>query len=132
MRTRRKRPDSAAGSGNLQFIVVLVLLVAAIYVGIRMGKPYFAYRSLERTMEQWAKITLYREGSRSYTDLIDKIQWTIDRHKIPLNVEDVEIVYDPEEKMLSVYAEYDVYVGFPGYEHHYFFQPYAEVFEEEG
>jgi hypothetical protein len=33
--------------------------------------------------------------------------------------------------MLSVYAEYHVYVTLPGYEHHYFFQPYAEAYIEE-
>lgn len=118
------------GGGNLQFLVTAVILMIACYVGIRMGKPYYAYRSLERTMEQWAKITLYR-GDRQYTDLKDKIRWTIERHNIPLDVEDVEIVYDPEEKMLSVYAEYDVYVEFPGYVHHYFFQPYAEVYADD-
>lgn len=82
-------------------------------------------------MEQWAKITLYRGGGRNYADLTEQMRWTIERHKIPLDVKDVEIVYDPEEKMLSVYAEYDVYVEFPGYVHHYFFQPYAEVYAED-
>jgi len=126
----RRNPKKTTGSGNLQFLVIAVSLMVAGYVGISMGTPYYAYRSLERTMEQWAKITLFR-GGRHYSDLIEKIKWTIDRHKIPLDIKDVEIVYDPEEKMLSVYAEYDVYVEFPGYEHHYFFQPYAEVFAEE-
>jgi hypothetical protein len=107
-----------------------VILVVACYVGIQMGKPWYAYRSLERTMEQWAKITLYR-GGRNYADLNEKLRWTIDRHKIPLDIKDVEIVYDPEEKMLGVYAEYDVYVTFPGYQHHYFFQPYAEVYADD-
>ena len=118
------------GSGNLQFLLGAVLLMVACYAGISMFKPYYGYRSLERTMEQWAKITLYR-GGRNYSDLNEKIRWMIDRHKIPLDIKDVEIVYDPEEKMLSVYAEYDVYVEFPGYVHHYFFQPYAEVYADE-
>jgi|GEM_PF-4822303 len=119
-----------AGGGNLQFLLTAVILMVACYVGIQMGKPYYAYRSLERTMERWAKITLYR-GGRNYADLQDKMSWVIGRHKIPLDVKDVEITYDPEEKMLSVYAEYDVYVTFPGYEHHYFFQPYAEVYADD-
>jgi hypothetical protein len=126
----RRNHAKNSGRGNLQFLLLAAILLAGCYVGIKMGKPYLAYRSLERTMEQWAKITLYK-GGRNYSDLTAKIQWTIDRHKIPLDIEDVEILYDPEEKMLSVYAEYDVYVEFPGYEHHYFFQPYAEVYAEE-
>jgi len=126
----RKALRSARGNGNLQFAVIALILVALCVVGIKMGKPYYAYRSLERTMKQWAKITLYR-GGRDYSDLIDKIKWTIDRHNIPLDIEDVEIEFDPKEKMLSVYAEYDVYVTFPGYEHHYFFQPYAEAYLEQ-
>lgn len=118
------------GSGNMQFLLIVVFLAAACYVGFKMGMPYYAYRSLERTMKQWAKITLYR-GGRDYSDLKDKIRWTIDRHKIPLDLNDFEIEYDPEEKMLSVYAEYDVYVQFPGYVHHYYFQPYAEVYADD-
>ena len=119
------------GGGNLQFLVTAVILVLACYAGIQMGKPYYAYRSLERTMAQWAKITLFR-GGRDYADLNEKMRSTIHRHKIPLDVKDVDDVYDPEEKMLSVYAEYDVYVKFPGYVHHYFsFQPYAEVYADD-
>jgi hypothetical protein len=125
-----RNPKKTAGNGNLQFLLTAVILIIACYVGIQMGKPYYAYRSLERTMEQWAKITLYR-GDKNYSDLNAKIRWTIERHKIPLDVQDVEIVYDPEEKMLGVYAEYDHYVTFPGYEHHYFFQPYAEVYADD-
>jgi hypothetical protein len=125
----QRNTKKSTGSGNLPFILIALILVLVLYAGIRMGKPYYAYRSLERTMEQWAKITLYRGGG-NYSDLIEKMRWTIDRHKIPLKVEDIEIEYDPEEKMISVYAEYDVYVEFPGYEHHYFFQPYAEVYAE--
>lgn len=123
---RQRNARKTAGGGNLQFIVTATILVVAAYVGIRMGKPYYAYRSLQSTMRQWAKITLYR-GDRNFSDLTDKIRWTIDRHKIPLNIEDVEITYDADEKTLSVYAAYDVYVEFPGYTHHYFFEPYAEV-----
>ena len=114
------------GSGNLQFLVMAVILVVAVYVGIRMGKPYYAYRSLQSTMRQWAKISLYK-GDGNFYDLTEKIKWTIDRHNIPLKPEDVEITYDPDDKMLSVYAAYDVYVEFPGYTYHYFFEPYAEV-----
>ncbi len=123
---RQRNARKTAGGGNLQFIVTATILVVAAYVGIRMGKPYYAYRSLQSTMRQWAKITLYR-GDKNFSDLTDKIRWTIDRHKIPLNIEDVEITYDADEKTLSVYAAYDVYVEFPGYTHHYFFEPYAEV-----
>ena len=125
-----KDSKKTTGSGNLQFLVIAVILMVACYVGIQMGKPYYAYRSLQSTMEQWAKITLFR-GGRNYSDLIEKMKWTIDRHKIPLDVKDVEIIYDPEEKMLSVYAEYSVDVEFPGYVHHYFFQPYAEVYADD-
>ena len=121
---------SVRGNGKVQFIVIALILVALCFVGIKMGMPYYAYRSLERTMKQWAKITLYR-GGRNHSDLIEKMRWVIDRHNIPLAIEDVEIEFDPEEKMLTVYAEYDVYVTLPGYEHHYFFQPYAEVYMDE-
>ena len=125
-----RKAKKTTGSGNLQFLVMAVILVLAAYVGLRMGKPYFAYRSLQSTMRQWAKISLYK-GDRKFSDLTEKIKWTIERHKIPLNIEDVEITYTPDEKMLTVYAAYDVYVEFPGYTYHYFFEPYAEVYEEE-
>lgn len=119
-------PRRTGGNGNLQFFLVVLIFLAAGYVGIKMGKPYYAYRSLQSTMRQWAKITLYR-GDNNYSDLMEKVKWSIERHDIPLDIQDVHVEYDPDEKILSVYAEYDVYVKLPGYEHHYFFQPYAEV-----
>ena len=126
----RRALRSARGNGNLQFAAILLVIAGLCYVGIKMSMPYFAYRSLQSTMKQWANITLYR-GGRSYSDLIEKIQYTIDRHNIPLDIENVEIDFNPEEKRLTVYAEYHVYVTFPGYEYHYFFQPYAEAYIEE-
>ena len=114
------------GGGTLQFLVIATLLVGACWAGYKMARPYYAYRSLQRTMQQWARITLYR-GGWDPSELRQKIRWIIDRHDIPLSVEDVEVVFDREEKTLTVSAQYDVYVELPGYVHHYFFQPYAEV-----
>ena len=49
------------------------------------------------------------------------------RHNIPLDPADIRIEHDPERRVLSVSAEYDVYVELPGYTHYYRFEPYAEV-----
>jgi hypothetical protein len=56
-----------------------------------------------------------------------EIRWIIDRYKIPLDPENIKVEYDTERRVLSLYAEYDVYVEFPGYVHHYHFEPYAEA-----
>ena len=118
--------DTTRGIGNLQFVVSLLIIAVVGYVLLQLLYPFYAFQSLEGTMEEWVRIAVHR-SDRDDTELLEKVRWMIDRHKIPLDPEDIKIEYDSERRVLSVYAEYDVYVEFPGYTHHYYFEPYAEA-----
>jgi hypothetical protein len=108
-----------------------LIIGAVCYVGFKLFYPYYAYMSLERTMKHWARIALLG-GDTEYSQMKEKMNWTIDRHNIPLDTDDIQINYYAEEKeeVLTVYAEYDVYVELPGYTHYYHFEPYAQVTAE--
>ena len=43
---------------------------------------------------------------------------------------DLSLSAEERQEVLTVYAEYDVYVEFPGYTHYYHFEPYIQVTAE--
>ena len=114
------------GKSGLGSLVTLLLIVGAGYVGLKMGEPYFAYMDLVKTMEYWAEYDL-KKGDLKYTSLMKNVQEAIDENDIPLDANELKIVYNTKKRRLIVSAEYDVYVEFPGYEHHYHFTPEAII-----
>ena len=112
------------GLGTFSSILTFVIILAAIYAGIKMAIPFHAYKDLEGTMQYWAEITLY-QGNTNYLELLQNVMEKVAWHNIPLDKSDIKIEYDKEEQTLSVSAEYDVYVEFPGYSHHFHFTPEA-------
>ena len=77
-------------------------------------------------MQEWVKVAVHR-SDRDPTEMVEKIRWLVDRYKIPMDPDDIKIEYDPETRVLSVNADYDVYVEIPGHTQHYHFKPYAEA-----
>ena len=120
----RKLSDINNQTGSAKTLLLLLLVVMCIYAGIKLIKPYYGYKDLQGTMEYWTKITLYR-GDANYSEFRDKMAWIIEEHDIPLDIDEIQITYDRDEKSLTVSAEYDVIVEFPGYEHIFHFEPYA-------
>jgi hypothetical protein len=123
-------PFGRRGASGIGFLVILLIFAAALYVGIRLAMPYFAYRDLQGTMKYWGRVCLYR-GDSDFRDLRDNIREKIEKYGIPLQDNDVQIEFDPSRKILTVYATYDIEVAFPGYVHHYHFAPYARVQKQE-
>jgi hypothetical protein len=117
-------------NGSAQSLLVLFLGGMCVYAAMKLVIPYYAYKDLERTMSYWGKIALLR-GDKNYSELKDKIEWVIDEHDIPLEIDEVQIERDQVQETLTVSAEYDVLVEFPGYEYRFHFEPYAEVAADE-
>jgi hypothetical protein len=115
-----------AGAGNLQTVVFLAFIAAACYVIFQVVYPLYGFKCVEGAMEEWAEVAVHR-SDRDPTEMLDKIRWLVDRYNIPLDPDSIQIEYDPDQKVLTVYARYDVYVSFPGYSHHYSFEPHAEA-----
>jgi hypothetical protein len=116
-------------TGSAKTILLLLLVAACVYAGFKLFKPYYGYRDLQGTMEYWARIALHR-GDSNYSEMKDKLAWVIEEHDIPLEVNEIRINYDRERKSLTVSTEYDVFVEFPGYEHHLHFEPYVHMIRE--
>ena len=114
------------GKSNLGPLIGILLIAAGGYVGLKLGEPYFAYLDLVKTMDYWADYDI-SQGDLKYTKLLENVQDTIDEHGIPLDVTDLLINYDRKKALLTVSAEYDVYVEFPGYEYHYHFSPEVKI-----
>ena len=113
---------NSRGAGNFSSILIFGLILAAIYGVIKLATPYYAYKDLEGTMQYWAETTLYQGGS-SYHELMQHVMEKVDWHEIPLEKSDIHIEYNEADKSLRVYAEYGVYVDFPGYSHYFHFSP---------
>ena len=108
-------------------IIILILIGAAsIYLGMKLGKPYYAYFALKRSMQHWTETCLTRT-SYDRAALIRNVMDTIRRHNIPLKEGHLKIKYNREERHLSISAQYEVEVKFPGgYTHIFHFRPSAE------
>ena len=113
---------NSRGIGTFSSVLMFVIILAAIYGVIKLATPFHAYKDLEGTMQYWAESTLY-QGTTDYTELLKNVMEKVDWHDIPLEKSDIQIEYNEGEKTLRVYAEYDVYVDFPGYSHAFHFSP---------
>ena len=122
----RKDTKSTGGVGNLQLALSLLIIIVVGYVTFQLLYPVYAFQSLEGTMEEGIKISV-RKGDDHHTEMLETIGRIIDRYNIPLDPADIRIEHDPERRVLSVSAQYDVYVELPRYTHHYHFEPYAEA-----
>jgi hypothetical protein len=99
-----KNSTRSRGIGIVQFVVALVILLVAGYVIFQLLYPVYAFQRLEGTMEEWIKITV-QSGDDHHTEMMEKVGWIVDRHKIPLDPADIRIEHDPERRVLSVYVE---------------------------
>jgi len=116
--------------GSARFLLVLVLGGVCVYAAVKLAMPYYAYKDLERTMSYWGKVALLR-GDENDSELREKIAWVIDRHHIPLHVNEVRMEHNRSQRTLTLWAAYEVSVTFPGYEHVFHFKPYVQVVADE-
>jgi hypothetical protein len=122
----RKDTRSIGGVSNVLSAVSLLIILVVGYVTFQLLYPVYAFQSLKGAMEEGIKITV-QSSDDHHTEMLEEIRRIIDRHNIPLDPVEIRIEHDPERRVLSVSAEYDVYVEFPGYTHYYHFEPYAEA-----
>ena len=121
-----KRLARTTGTGTVQFLVSILVVALLSYVIFQFLYPYYAYQRVEGVMQDWVKVAV-QKSDRDPREMIEKIRWLVDRYKIRLDPDDIQIEYDPETKVLAVYDDYDVYVELFGHENHYHFKPYAEA-----
>ncbi|MGA1863704.1 MAG: hypothetical protein ACMUHX_01445 [bacterium] len=111
--------------GKITVIIIILIIASSVYVGKKIGKPYYAYYDLKRTMDFWTDQCLTRT-SYDHANLVSNVMETIRKHNIPLKEDDLQISYDREALRLSISAEYNVKVEFPQYTYILHFTPSAE------
>ena len=102
------------GIGKTSIIILILIVAASIYLGEKLGRHYYAYYDLQRTMQYWTEMCLNRNAYDRVTltsNVMDKIR----KYNIPLNEEDLRIEYNPLERHLRISAKYEVEVEFPKY-----------------
>jgi hypothetical protein len=113
------------GIGKITVIFLILIVGASIYLVKKLGKPYFAYYDLQKTMRYWIEMSLNR-SSYDHANLTKNVMDTIRKHNIPLKEGDLKIEYNREERHLRISAQYKVAVKLPGYIHILYFRPSAE------
>lgn len=113
------------GIGKITVIFLILIVGASIYLGKKVGKPYFAYYDLQKTMQYWTEMCLTGD-TYDHSSLMSNVMDTVRKHNIPLQEGDLRIEYNREEQHLRISAEYKVEVKFPGYTHILYFRPNAE------
>ena len=73
--------NNRKGKSGLGPLIAILLVVAAGYVGLKLGEPYFAYMNLVKTMEYWADYDI-KQGDTHYTNLLKNVQEEIDDQDI--------------------------------------------------
>jgi hypothetical protein len=73
--------------GFVKFIFVLLILACIVYVGVKLGIPYYKYSAFKSDAKEFARISVAHTLNRTHTQVYERAQ----ELKIPLNEEDIEV-----------------------------------------
>jgi hypothetical protein len=74
-------------SGFIKFILVMLVLACIIYVGVKMGIPYYKHSALKSDAKEIARIGVAHTINRTHAQVYERAQ----ELKIPLEEEDIEV-----------------------------------------
>jgi hypothetical protein len=74
-------------SGFIKFIFVMLVLACIVYLGIKLGIPYYKYSALKSEAKEIARIGIAQTVDRTHTLVYERAQ----ELKIPLEEEDIEV-----------------------------------------
>jgi len=74
-------------SGFIKFIVVMLVLACMVYVGIKLGVPYYRYSALKSDAKEIARIGVANNIDTIHAQVYEKAQ----ELKIPIEEEDIEV-----------------------------------------
>ncbi len=99
-------------SGFIKFIIVLLVLASMIYVGIKLGIPYYKYSALKSDAKEIARIGVAQTADRTLSLTYETAQ----ELKIPLEEEDIYVT--KTETFVRIETEWSETVDFLGiYQH---------------
>jgi hypothetical protein len=74
-------------SGFIKFIIVMLVLACIVYVGVKLGIPYYKYSAFKSDAKEIARIGIANPLDRTYELLFETAQ----ELKIPIEEEDIEV-----------------------------------------
>ena len=118
----RSSRRSQRGEGRLKAIIYTVILVAAVFVAIKLVPPYVAEYQLQDKMNEQAKFAVVnRYSEEQIRDILFKVIQDLD---IPASRDDIKLNVTPHGVSISV--SYSVPVDFLVYKTDLSFNPTSE------
>lgn len=74
-------------SGFIKFILVMLVLACMVYIGIKLGIPYYKYSAFKSDAIEIARIGVANNVNTTHTQIYERAQ----ELKIPLEEEDIEV-----------------------------------------
>ena len=74
-------------SGFIKFIIVMLVLACMVYLGIKLGIPYYKHSALKSDAKEIARIAVAHSINRTHSQIYERAQ----ELKIPLEEEDIEV-----------------------------------------
>jgi hypothetical protein len=74
-------------SGFIKFILVMLVLACMVYVGVKVGIPYYKHSALKSEAKEIARIGVAHTINRTHSQIYETAQ----ELKIPLEEEDIEV-----------------------------------------
>lgn len=101
-------------SGFIKFILVMLVLACMVYVGIKVGIPYYKYSAMKSDAKEIARIGIAQPPSRTLTLTYERAQ----ELKIPLDEEDIDVT--KTKKFIRIETQWSETVDFLGLYQHTF------------
>jgi len=101
-------------SGFIKFILVMLVLTCMVYVGIKVGIPYYKYSAMKSDAKEIARIGIAQPPSRTLTLTYERAQ----ELKIPLDEEDIDVT--KTKKFVRIETQWSETVDFLGLYQHTF------------
>jgi len=117
---------SQKGWAELKLLFIILLLAIICYMGIKLGRPFYVYKDLEKTMERSAIISL-RSYDYDHSFIVSNIMDKVKKYNLPLEESDIVIYHDQFDNLLTIEADYYINIEFPKYTHRIHFKPRAVV-----
>ena len=73
--------------GFIKFIIIMLVLACIVYVGIKIGVPYYKYSAFKSDVKEIARISVATTPDRTRTQVYER---ALDLN-IPLEEEDIEV-----------------------------------------
>ena len=100
---------------KIKRIVVAIILIYALFAGVRMGAPWIRNKMFAHEMESQAGLMKFGTAVRARNVLMDTAQ----SYRVPINEKNLKIVKDEVKGYILIETSYQIVVTFPPFKYTY-------------